>query len=125
MFKLYGEIGDGSCDGFLNNKENRYDGGDCCGEDANMDFCHNGVCECVDPNHGRVLDFGLSIDSQFESHPWHLIFLPFYKCKERFKVKNSIPYVKFFLFVCFWEHLLSKDSGYPLMGFYLMSGDGI
>ena len=74
-----GEIGDGFCDGFLNNEENCYDGGDCCGEDANMDFCHNGVCECVDPNYGRVLDFGLSIDSQFESHPWHLVVLSFYK----------------------------------------------
>ena len=47
------DYGDGLCDGFLNNSENCFDGGDCCGPDANYVWCDTGcypgmecVCQC-------------------------------------------------------------------------------
>ena len=47
------DYGDGLCDGYLNNSENCFDGGDCCGPDANYDWCDTQcypgmecVCQC-------------------------------------------------------------------------------
>ena len=47
------DYGDGLCDGYLNNSENCFDGGDCCGTDANYDWCDTQcypgmecVCQC-------------------------------------------------------------------------------
>ena len=34
------DYGDGHCDGMINNAEHCFDGGDCCGPDANFDHCH-------------------------------------------------------------------------------------
>ena len=41
-------IGDGYCDDDNNNMDCSYDGGDCCGCNANMQYCD--VCGCLDPN---------------------------------------------------------------------------
>ena len=45
--------GDGICDGHLNDAEHCFDGGDCCGEDANYFWCETGCyphmycfCKC-------------------------------------------------------------------------------
>jgi len=40
--------GDGYCDDENNNAGCEYDGGDCCGNDVNKDYCYD--CECKDPN---------------------------------------------------------------------------
>lgn len=37
-------IGDGYCDDFNMNSECQFDGGDCCDENANFDYCL--ICEC-------------------------------------------------------------------------------
>ena len=37
-------IGNGFCDDINNNKECIYDGGDCCGNCINTDFCTNCTC---------------------------------------------------------------------------------
>ena len=45
-----GSAGDRVCDGFLNNEENNFDGGDCCGEDANLSYCfpqEGESCKCI------------------------------------------------------------------------------
>ena len=50
-------IGDGECDGILNNEKNCYDGGDCCGEKVDLTSCYFN-CNCIDPNHkSPVSDF--------------------------------------------------------------------
>ena len=41
---------DGYCDDGNNNCGCDYDGGDCCGPDANKDYCDD--CKCLDPNAG-------------------------------------------------------------------------
>ena len=38
-------IGDGYCDDSNNNKECDYDGGDCCGDNVNTDYCND--CQCL------------------------------------------------------------------------------
>ena len=48
-------FGDGMCDDGNNNEECGWDGGDCCGEDANMSSCY--VCQCLD--HRELTDYGL------------------------------------------------------------------
>ena len=40
--------GDGACDDGNNNCGCEWDGGDCCGENVNTQFCS--ACECLDPN---------------------------------------------------------------------------
>ena len=37
-------IGDGYCDDGANNAECGYDGGDCCGDDVNTDWCNECIC---------------------------------------------------------------------------------
>ena len=37
-------IGDGECDDATNNAECGYDGGDCCGDDVETDFCNECIC---------------------------------------------------------------------------------
>ena len=37
-------IGDGFCDDINNNEECEYDGSDCCGADAKIDFCISCTC---------------------------------------------------------------------------------
>merc|ERR1712038_1022241 len=39
-------IGDNYCDDECNNEENNFDGGDCCGDDVNEQYCN--VCECLE-----------------------------------------------------------------------------
>ena len=39
--------GDGYCDDITNDEECEWDGGDCCGENVNTDYCIE--CECLDP----------------------------------------------------------------------------
>ena len=46
-----GWIADGYCDDINNNMECSYDGGDCCGPNANTQYCRN--CSCLDPNGGN------------------------------------------------------------------------
>ena len=41
-------VGDNYCDDPNNNEECDWDGGDCCGNNVNSNFCS--VCECLDPN---------------------------------------------------------------------------
>ena len=41
-------FGDNYCDDDNNNEECGWDGGDCCGENPNIQFCS--ACECLDPN---------------------------------------------------------------------------
>ena len=44
-------VGDNFCDDDNNNEECAYDGGDCCGDHANMVWnFYCSVCECLDPN---------------------------------------------------------------------------
>ena len=43
-----GWIGDNFCDDINNNVDCSYDGGDCCGCNANTDYCTE--CQCLDPN---------------------------------------------------------------------------
>ena len=50
-------IGNGYCDDDNNNKECKYDGGDCCGYCISTEFCT--ICECL-------LDEGSS-DSKFQN----------------------------------------------------------
>ena len=38
-------IGDGYCDDLTNNRECKYDGGDCCGSYINTQFCSE--CQCL------------------------------------------------------------------------------
>ena len=42
-------VGDNYCDDGNNNEGCGWDGGDCCGNDVNTNFCS--VCECLDPSH--------------------------------------------------------------------------
>ena len=44
-------IADGYCDDDNNNMECSYDGGDCCGPNANTQYCDD--CSCLDPNGGN------------------------------------------------------------------------
>ena len=61
-------IGDSHCNGWLNNEENSFDGGDCCGENVNLSQCNENCinqlrcsrasfsyefrnCVCIDPNY--------------------------------------------------------------------------
>ena len=37
-------VGDGYCDDIVNNPECNYDDGDCCGDDANVQYCIE--CKC-------------------------------------------------------------------------------
>ena len=62
-----GRIGDSYCNGWLNNEENSFDGGDCCGENVNLSQCDENCinqsrcsraitlnsrkCRCIDPNY--------------------------------------------------------------------------
>merc|ERR1711988_1877280 len=39
-------IGDGYCDGPCNTPEHNYDGGDCCSDTLNYNFCSYEDCEC-------------------------------------------------------------------------------
>lgn len=41
-------IGDGTCDDEVNNSQCNYDGGDCCGDSVDTDYCTD--CLCLDPN---------------------------------------------------------------------------
>ena len=44
-------VADHFCDDDNNNEECAYDGGDCCGDHANMYWNYYcSVCECLDPN---------------------------------------------------------------------------
>ena len=43
-------FGDNYCDDENNNEECGWDGGDCCGDNVNTQFCS--ACECLDPNKG-------------------------------------------------------------------------
>ena len=43
-----GWIGDGYCDDINNSPDCTYDGGDCCGDNINTDYCTE--CQCLDPN---------------------------------------------------------------------------
>ena len=43
-----GWIGDYYCDDINNNMDCNYDGGDCCGCNANTQYCTE--CQCLDPN---------------------------------------------------------------------------
>ena len=43
-------IGDNACDDVNNNEECQWDGGDCCGDNVNTDWCQ--VCACLDPGAG-------------------------------------------------------------------------
>ena len=40
-------IGDGFCQDLANNEVCEWDGGDCCGNNVNSDYCND--CECLDP----------------------------------------------------------------------------
>ena len=40
-------IGDNFCDDINNNEGCQWDGGDCCGDNANTQYCQ--VCGCLDP----------------------------------------------------------------------------
>ena len=42
--------GDGYCEDYHNHKDCNFDGGDCCGDNVNTDYCDD--CECLDPNFG-------------------------------------------------------------------------
>ena len=44
-------FGDSYCDGYLNTKENCFDGGDCCGKEVNTNFCTGEDCDCIDPDY--------------------------------------------------------------------------
>ena len=47
-------LGDGFCDKWLNNEENCYDNGDCCGKNVSFYDCYGSNdpdCACIDPNH--------------------------------------------------------------------------
>merc|ERR1711881_403677 len=43
-------FGDNYCDDDNNNEDCGWDGGDCCGDNVNTQYCS--VCECLDPNGG-------------------------------------------------------------------------
>ena len=43
-------FGDNYCDDENNNAECGWDGGDCCGDNVNTQYCS--ACECLDPNGG-------------------------------------------------------------------------
>jgi len=45
---------DGICDDDNNNCECEWDGGDCCGDNVNIEWCDD--CECLDPNFCNVDD---------------------------------------------------------------------
>ena len=45
-------IGDGYCDDDNNNDGCDYDGGDCCGDNVNTQYCT--ACQCLDPNFGTT-----------------------------------------------------------------------
>ena len=48
--KLPPRFGDNYCDDDNNNEECGWDGGDCCGDNVNTQYCS--ACECLDPNAG-------------------------------------------------------------------------
>ena len=48
--KLLFRFGDNYCDDDNNNEECGWDGGDCCGDNVNTQYCS--ACECLDPNAG-------------------------------------------------------------------------
>ena len=41
-----GWVGDGYCDDVTNNMACNYDGGDCCGDNVNTNYCSE--CQCMD-----------------------------------------------------------------------------
>ena len=43
-------MGDNYCDDENNNEGCGWDGGDCCGDNVNTQYCS--ACECLDPNGG-------------------------------------------------------------------------
>merc|ERR1712051_248513 len=43
-------FGDNYCDDDNNNEDCGWDGGDCCGDNVNTQYCS--ACECLDPNGG-------------------------------------------------------------------------
>ena len=47
-------IGDGYCDDVNNNEECQWDGGDCCGDNVNTQYCDftTYMCACLDPGAG-------------------------------------------------------------------------
>ena len=48
------DIANGFCDGYNNNPECNYDGGDCCGTCANKEYCAEGACcDCWDGGSGN------------------------------------------------------------------------
>ena len=44
-------VGDGYCDDVTNTADCNYDGGDCCLDAIQTNFCFN--CICLDPSHGK------------------------------------------------------------------------
>ncbi len=48
-------VGNGRCNDFANNKECGYDGGDCCSEESNYDYCFE--CACILADAGDSLAF--------------------------------------------------------------------
>ena len=49
-------IGDGYCDDFTNNVKCDYDGGDCCGNNKNTNYCIDCECKTSEDNCG-ILTF--------------------------------------------------------------------
>ena len=47
-------IGDSICDDLMNNKECRFDGGDCCSLDTECSYCTNCICHSSDDIDGNV-----------------------------------------------------------------------
>ena len=47
-------MGDGYCDDVANNMGCNYDGGDCCGDNVDTQYCS--VCECLDGGSGTTMN---------------------------------------------------------------------
>ena len=52
-------VGDGYCDDVTNNMECNYDGGDCCVDNVNTQYCSE--CQCLDGS-GTTVDSGTTAD---------------------------------------------------------------
>ena len=59
-------VGNGRCNDFANNKECGYDGGDCCLDGSNFDYCSE--CECILADVGK--DGAISLWSIFRILVW-------------------------------------------------------
>ena len=51
-----GYIGDGFCDDVTNIAECNHDGGDCCGDDVNTDFCNECICNQTNQTNAEPTD---------------------------------------------------------------------